>query len=147
MHELIDVSELLKEFYSIVLKYSEVNTEYRTISKNFGTIPQIIAHEYNSACLKFATVPKIYVQTKHIYIPYHFFQTSIEQLEIKVLSVSTYNQLVDQFTKVLPEQRFRHDYFLLWNGRGYKMLLLLFTGHHSMQFDLITRWRSSNLSQ
>ena len=55
MHELVDVSELLKQVYSIDLKYSEVHTKYRTISKTFGTINQSIVHEDNIAYLKFST--------------------------------------------------------------------------------------------
>ena len=102
MRELIGVHEILKEVYSIFLKYSEVHTEYRTISKNFGTITQSIFHEDKSACIKFSTSPKRSTQNKQIYIPYHFFRTNIEQLEIKVVVVSTGNQLEYQFIKGLP---------------------------------------------
>ena len=40
MHEIIGVCELLKKVYSIVFKSSEVHTEYCTIPKTFGTVPQ-----------------------------------------------------------------------------------------------------------
>ena len=38
-------------------------------------------------------------KTKPMALPYHFFRTKIEELEIKVAVVSTHDQLVDQFTK------------------------------------------------
>ena len=44
MCELVGVRELLREVYSIVLKYSEVHTGYHTIYKDFGAIPQSIMH-------------------------------------------------------------------------------------------------------
>ena len=99
MRALIGVSQLIKEVYCIVLKPSDVHTKYHTISKIFGTILQFIVHEDNSTCLKFATVPKTYPQTKHIAIPYQLFHTKIEHLEIKVATVSTDNQLANNFTK------------------------------------------------
>ena len=113
MRELIGVSELLKEVYSMVLKYSKVHNEYRTIYKTFGTVSQYIAHEDNRARIQFTTVPKISPRTKHIATPYHSFWTNIERLEIKVAAVSTDNQPADQFTKVLPEQKFCRDRFFL----------------------------------
>ena len=73
MRNLVDVCGLLKEVYSIVIKCSEIHTEYYKISKTFGTISQFIVHEDNSACLKFSTFSNISPQTKHIAIPYHFF--------------------------------------------------------------------------
>ena len=45
-------------------------------------------------------------RTKHIAIPYHFFRSKIEELEIKVVSIDTKQQLADQFTKGLPEPQF-----------------------------------------
>ena len=113
MCELVGVRELLREVYSIVLKYSEVHTEYHTIYKDFGAIPQSIIHEYNITCLKFYTVANISPQTKHIAIPYHFFQTKIEQIETKVVTVSPENQLAYQFTKGLPEKKFLHSCFVI----------------------------------
>ena len=44
--------------------------------------------------------------TKHITIPYHFFCSKIEELEIKVVPIDTKEQLSDQFTKGLPETQF-----------------------------------------
>ena len=110
---MIGVCELLKDVYSIALKYSWVHTEYFTIYKTFEIILQSIVHEDNIACLKFITVPNIYSQTTHIAIPYHFFKTNIEQLKIKFVSVSTDNQLVNQLNKGITEKKFLHDHFVL----------------------------------
>jgi len=48
-------------------------------------------------------------RTKHIAIPYHFFRTKIEELEVKVVGIDTNNQLADQFTKGLPQDKFVKD--------------------------------------
>ena len=45
-------------------------------------------------------------RTKHIAIPYHFFGSKVENLEIKVEGVDTKFQLADQFTKGLPQPVF-----------------------------------------
>ena len=83
------------------------------ISKTFGKIPQYIVHEDNSACLKDSKFPKISPQTKHISIPYHFFRTNIGHLETKVRVVSTDNKVANRSAKVLSEQKFRHERFVL----------------------------------
>ena len=48
-------------------------------------------------------------RTKHIAIPYHFFRSKVANGEIKILSVTTDNQLADQFTKGLPQEKFQND--------------------------------------
>ena len=45
-------------------------------------------------------------RTKNIAIPYHFFRSKAENLEIKVESIDTDDQLADQFTKGLPQDKF-----------------------------------------
>ena len=81
--DLISVHELLKEVYSIALKNFEVHTEYRMISKTFGTISQCIGHEDNIACLKIFIFPNISPQTKHISISFHFFKQILNILKLK----------------------------------------------------------------
>ena len=66
-------------------------------------------HEDNEACLKFASMPKMSPRTKHIAIPYHFFRSKVENLEIQIIGIDTDNQLGDQFTKGLPEAKFVSD--------------------------------------
>lgn len=75
-------------------------------------IPQSIVYEYNEAYLKFTNLPKMSPLTKYIAIPYHFFRSKIKSLEIKVVSIGTDDQLADQFTKGLPQDKFeraRHN--------------------------------------
>ena len=43
---------------------------------------------------------------KHIAIPYHFFISKIEELEIKVVAISIHDQLADQLIKGLTEVLF-----------------------------------------
>ena len=80
---------------------------YSMTAKTFVPIvPSSQIYEDNEACLKFATLPKMSPRTKHIAIPYHFFRSKVENLEIKVLPIDTTNQLADQFTKGLREDDF-----------------------------------------
>ena len=111
MREIIGLREILKEIYSTVLKSPATydNLSFRTISKTFGEIPSSTVHEDNEACLRFASVPKMSPRTKHIAIPYHFFRSKVQNGEIKIVGVSTDNQLADQFTMGLPQDKFLRD--------------------------------------
>ena len=51
-------------------------------------------------------MPKMSPRTKHIALPYDFFRSKVEELQIKVVSISTHDQLADQFTKGLIETLF-----------------------------------------
>ena len=89
---------------------------YATISRSFNKpdnhqkiLPKSIVYEDNTACLKFATMPKMSPRTKHIAIPYHFFRSKVEELEIKVVGINTENQVADQFTKGLAQDKFVRD--------------------------------------
>jgi hypothetical protein len=46
---------------------------------------------------------KISPRTKHIALPYHFFRSKVQNLDLKVVPIDSTNQLADQFTKGLPE--------------------------------------------
>ena len=111
MRDIIAIREVIKEISEQVFHpRDELTTPtYRTISKTFKSIPQSIVHEDNEACLKFSTMHKMSPRTKHIAIPYHFFRSKVEELEIKVVGINTENQLADQFTKGLPQTKFVKD--------------------------------------
>ena len=111
MRELIGVREVLKEIYLIVLKDSASfnKVKYTTHAKTFGCLPSSIVHEDNESCLRFATVPKMSPRTKHIALPYHFFRSKVANKEIIVKGIDTNNQLADQFTKGLPQDKFLRD--------------------------------------
>ena len=111
MRELIGVREVLKEIYEIVLKDSASfkKVQYTTHAKTFGSLPSSIVHEDNESCLRFATVPKMSPRTKHIALPYHFFRSKVANKEIQVRGIDTNNQLADQFTKGLPQDKFLRD--------------------------------------
>ena len=113
MRDLIAIREILKEISSQVLSNSKsTNPTFSAISRTF-TVPQSIVHEDNTACLKFANMPKMSPRTKHIAIPYHFFRSKVEELEIKVVGINTNNQVADQFTKGLPQDKFVKDRYNL----------------------------------
>ena len=69
-------------------------------------LPPSTVHEDNSACLKFARMPKLSPRTKHIGIPYHWFRTKVVNLKIDIQPIGTENQLADQFTKGLALDKF-----------------------------------------
>jgi hypothetical protein len=114
MRDLIPIRELLKEIMTQVFKL-EPKITYHSHSKAFedtiGTTPHVIpqstVYEDNDACLKFARMPKLTPRTKHIGVPYHWFRTQVERLEIHIERVDTLKQLGDQFTKGLPPEPFK----------------------------------------
>ena len=86
-----------------------------TSSKSFGnvilneeenSIPTSKVYEDNNACLKFTSLLRLTPRTKHIAVPYHWFRTKVEQLEISIEPISTEKQLADQFTKPLIVNKF-----------------------------------------
>ena len=86
------------------MKSVQFSTHAKTF--NIDKIPQSIVHEDNESSLRFANIPKMSRRTKHIALPYHFFRSKVEELQIKVVAIFTHNQLADQFTKGLVEVLF-----------------------------------------
>ena len=107
MRELIPIREIIKEIKSTVFREDGFDPKLSSHSKTF--IPTSKVYEDNEACLKFATMPKMSPRTKHIALPYHFFRSKVEELEVNVIGIGTLNQLADQFTKGLPEPKFETD--------------------------------------
>ena len=114
MRDLIPICEVLKGLMTYVFE-KEPNITYHSHSKAFVdtkegttqfTIPQSTVFEDNNACLKFAQMPKLTPHTKHIDIPYHWFCTEVEALEIHTEPIDTKAQLSDQITKGLPLTQF-----------------------------------------
>ena len=113
MRDLIPIREILKEIKMHVLSTTDSDVSYSAHSKAFSDadvgnmdLPQSVVYEDNAACLKFARMPKLSPRTKHIAVPYHWFRTKVESLEIAIEPVSTDKQLADQFTKGLPRDIF-----------------------------------------
>ena len=108
MRDLIAIREVIQEIQTFVIAGKCKSVQFSAHSKAFtlDKIPQSIVHEDNEACLKFANMPKMSPRTKHIALPYHFFRSKVEELGIKVVAISTHDQLGDQFTKGLNEALF-----------------------------------------
>jgi hypothetical protein len=115
MRDLIPIREVLKEIMTVVFE-RQADISYHSHSKayedaNEGTIlyniPQSTVYEDNDACLKFARMPKLTPRTKHIGVPYHWFRTQVENLELHIERIDTSTQLGDQFTKGLTVDLFR----------------------------------------
>ena len=115
MRDLIPLREILKEVNKVVINRIIHMPQYSASSKSFSdiltnekdsTIPTSKVYEDNNACLKFARLPRLTPRTKHIAVPYHWFRTKVEQLEISIEPISTDKQLADQFTKSLTTDQF-----------------------------------------
>ena len=75
-------------------------------TKKENPLPKIKVYEDNAACLKFARLPRLTPRTKHIAVPYHWFRSKVEQLEITIEPIGTDKQLADQFTRLLSADKF-----------------------------------------
>ena len=115
MRDLIPLREILKEINDVVFKKANLTPRCSSNSKSFSDVvssahesplPQSKVYEDNAACLKFARLPRLTPRTKHIAIPYHWFRSKVEQLEIAIEPIDTEKQLADQFTKPLSLDKF-----------------------------------------
>ena len=115
MRDLIPLREVMKEVNKEVFNKDIHIPKCTTNSKSFSDIvtteqenpiPKSKVYEDNAACLKFARLPRLTPRTKHIAVPYHWFRSKVEQLEISIEPISTDHQLADQFTKSLTLDKF-----------------------------------------
>ena len=113
--DLISLREILKEINKHVFQKEVLMPKCTTNSKSFSDIistelespiPKSKVYEDNAAYLKFARLPRLTPQTKHIAVSYHWFRFKMEQLEIVIEPISTNKQLADKFTKPLTSEKF-----------------------------------------
>ena len=97
--DLIASRGVLQEINNKVFDKRLEEPSLRTHPRTFTQIPQSVVYEDNEACLKFATMTKMSSCTKHIAIPYHFFLSKVNSLEVKVVAIDTNNKKADHFTK------------------------------------------------
>ena len=86
------------------------------IENTNGTTIKCKAFEDNSGAVELANVPKIRPRTKHINLVYHHFRSFVKSGRVKVIQVSTDDQLADILTKPLGRnlfQKFRNK-ILKW---------------------------------
>lgn len=109
MRDLIPIRQILNEIMTKVFEIKPTIV-YQSHSKAFAevasesmpsTIEQSTVYEDNHACLKFARMAQLSPRTKHIGIPYHWFRSKVESLDIRIEPIATNKQLADQFTKGL----------------------------------------------
>lgn len=108
MRDLIPLRQILKEVNQTVINNKIHIPQCTTNSKSFSDIitgeeesqiPKSKVYEDNNACLKFTRLPRLTPRTKHIVVPYHWFRSKVEQMEISVESSNKDQQLADQFTE------------------------------------------------
>ena len=116
MRDIIPLREILKEIMHTVFKKENIVPTCTANSKTFNDIvseetespiPKSKVYEDNHVYLKFAGLPRLTPHTKHIAVQYHWFRSKVKQLEISIEPVSTDHQLSNQFTKLLPTDKFR----------------------------------------
>lgn len=132
MRQLISTREILKEIqehvfekkgnYPVCKTHTRAHEDVAPLEKSKTappdqSLPTSILHEDNEACLKFATTFRMTPRTRHIGVHYHFFRSRVENLEIKIVPISSANQISDQFTKSLPSSVFRplRDILMGWD--------------------------------
>nr|GEZ52776.1 copia protein [Tanacetum cinerariifolium] len=76
-----------------------MRTQLKDYGFHFDKIPAAIAIPCN---------PVQYSRTKHIDVRYHFIKEQVEKGIVELFFVGTEYQLVDLFTKALPEERFKY---------------------------------------
>ena len=69
-------------------------------------IPKSKVYGDNAVCLKFARLPRLTPRAKHIAVPYHWFRSKVERMEISIEPINTENQMADQFTMSLTFDKF-----------------------------------------
>ena len=72
IRDLIGAREIWKDLFKHVFDKSD-NIKLHKLSKTFKKIPQSTVYEDNNNGLKFATITKMFLRTKHILLIYHFF--------------------------------------------------------------------------
>ena len=77
--------------------------------KIFNEPPKILSD--SESALKLAHNPEFHKRTKHIDIQYHYIRQSVKENLVRLLQVSTKNQLADGFTKGLDT--IKHNSFIL----------------------------------
>jgi hypothetical protein len=99
-----------------VIPIMELMNEFR--ERNFKVIctqPQVYCKvfEDNSGALELARLPKLRPRTKHINVCYHHFREHVRLGLIKILPISTDDQIADALTKPLAQNAFcRHRKYL-----------------------------------
>jgi hypothetical protein len=102
LRDVIPIMELLAEMRQ--RGYKVICTEPIVYCKVF---------EDNSGALELARLPKLRPRTKHINVCYHHFREHVRKGIIKILPVSTDDQIADTLTKPLAQNAFvRHRQFL-----------------------------------
>ena len=99
-----------------VIPIMELMTEFQERNvKVICTQPQIYCKvfEDNSGALDLAQLPKLRPRTKHINICYNHFREHVRLGHIKILPISTDDQIADALTKPLAQNAFcRHRKYL-----------------------------------
>ena len=81
-------------------------TELKLIPPASDTNVKCKAFEDNLGAIELARLPKMRPRTKHINIAYHHFRSFITNGTVKVMPISTKEQVADILTKPLPQNQF-----------------------------------------
>jgi hypothetical protein len=102
LHDVIPIMDLMNEIRE--RNFKVICTQPTVYCKVFKD---------NSGALELAGLPKLRPRTKHINVCYHHFRDHVRLGLIKILPISTDNQIADVLTKPLAQNAFcRHRKFL-----------------------------------
>nr|GEY07233.1 retrovirus-related Pol polyprotein from transposon TNT 1-94 [Tanacetum cinerariifolium]GEY12328.1 retrovirus-related Pol polyprotein from transposon TNT 1-94 [Tanacetum cinerariifolium] len=107
-HDYIAMSLAEAEYMALSASCAQVmwmRTQLKDYEFNYNKIP--LYYDSQSA-IAISCNPMQYSHTKHINTRYHFIKEQVENGIIELYFVRTEYQLVDMFTKALPEDRFKY---------------------------------------
>ena len=104
--EYIALSHSMREL--IAFRNLTLELQTRSDLLPFNTTISCKIFKDNNGALELATKPKFRPRIKHIATKYHHFGDIVKGGAIEVLPFDTLEQIVDIFTKVLDQQKFKY---------------------------------------
>jgi hypothetical protein len=145
MRDLIPIRQILKELLTIVflrlptVVYYAHSEAFEEVTPGFipksSVLEQSTVYEDNHACMKYACMAQLSPRTKHIGIPYHWFRTKVENLDIRIEPIATTKQLADQFTKGLSLVPFQLSRLLLRGSVEIQSPTVAWLPYDGLQFN------------
>jgi hypothetical protein len=107
--EYIALSHSMRDLLPMQRLLAEVND---ALGLSSASSPSTV-YEDNTGALTLANLPRLTPRSKHIAVKYHFFRQHVADGSVRVVKISTNDQLADIFTKGLTRQVFESLRFKL----------------------------------
>jgi Reverse transcriptase (RNA-dependent DNA polymerase) len=103
--EYVALSQALRDCIPMIELLEEAASKGVPIAGSKPTF-RCTVFEDNAGCVELANVPKMRPRTRHINLKYHHFREFVAKKKIQVKKVDGDDQLADQLTKPLPDEKF-----------------------------------------